>query len=525
VFCAATNFVNYKDVSGDAHGRVKKILEGVAGKSFALLRAAHADSYEPLFKRVRLRLPVGAGAYAPTDQRIMADSAAPDPSLAALAYQFGRYILISASRPGGQAANLQGLWNKDMNPMWDAKYTTNINLQMAYWPAEEANLPECVAPLIQLVTDVTDDGGKVAREHYGCRGWVLHQNTDLWRVAAPMDGPTWGTFTVGGAWLCTHLWEHYLYTRDTAYLRTVYPVIKSSVQFFMDFLAPRPGDGLLVTNPSTSPENFPARPGNGPYFDEVTGSMLPGTTICAGSAIDMEVLDDLFGDYGQAAAVLGMDGDFADSVAGARARLLRPAIGKDGLLAEWAEGWGQLEKQHRHLSPLYGLYPGGVFSLERTPALAEACRKVLEQRGDYSSGWSRAWKAACWVRLHDGNHAWRIFSSYLRQQANPQLLAKCGAPMQIDGTMGMTAAIGEMLVQSKEGIIEVLPALPDGWADGEFDGVVARGAFVLDLQWAGGRVRAVKIFSGKGGICRVRVEGKIHEFHTVKGKDYIVHVK
>src|SRR5579872_3849278 len=241
VFCAATNFINYKDVSGSANERVETILRGIAGKPYGMLVKAHAATYEKWFGRVKLRLPAAQQAYSPTDERIRADSATPDPSLAALAYQFGRYILMSASRPGGQAANLQGIWNKDMNPMWDSKYTTNINLQMAYWPAEEAQLPECVEPLIALVKDITDEGSKVAKEHYGCRGWVLHQNTDLWRVAAPMDGPTWGTFTTGGAWLCTHLWQHYLYSMDTDYLRSVYDVIRGSVQFFMDYLAPEPG--------------------------------------------------------------------------------------------------------------------------------------------------------------------------------------------------------------------------------------------------------------------------------------------
>jgi alpha-L-fucosidase 2 len=527
VFCAATNFVNYKDVSGDANVRVKAILRSIAGKPYGMLVRAHAESYNEWFSRVKVQLPAAQQAYSPTDERIRADSARSDPSLAALAYQFGRYILMSASRPGGQAANLQGIWNKDMNPMWDSKYTTNINLQMAYWPAEEAQLPECVEPLIDLVKDVTDQGSQVAKEHYGCRGWVLHQNTDLWRAAAPMDGPTWGTFTTGGAWLCTHLWDHYLYSMDTAYLRSVYDVIRGSVQFFMDYLVPEAGSGLLVTNPSTSPENFPARPGNGPYFDEVTGSMLPGTTICAGSAIDRQIIDDLFADYVKAAAVFGIDSGFATEVARARARLLPQAIGKDGLLREWADDWGQLEPQHRHLSPLYGLYPGGVFSIERTPALAEACRKVLEQRGDGSSGWSRAWKAACWARLHNGDRAWHIFNGYLRQQANLQLLAKCGAPMQIDGTMGMAAAIGEMLLQSQEGVIEVLPALPMAWRQGSFSGLAARGAFVVDAQWSEGRVREVKVYSKRGGLCRLRCRGseRVVEIATVRGKLYTVHLK
>ncbi|HLI94410.1 MAG TPA: glycoside hydrolase family 95 protein, partial [Puia sp.] len=280
---AATNFVNYHDVSADAHRRVEGYLAALAARPYETIREAHLTDYRRLFCRVALHLPINNVSFEPTDSRKAKVS---DPSLAALAYQFGRYVLISSSRPGSQPANLQGIWNDNPNPMWDSKYTTNINTEMNYWPAESANLSECAGPLFQMIADLTDQGAEVAREHYGCRGWVFHQNTDLWRVAAPMDGPTWGTFTVGGAWLCTHLWEHYAYTGDTAFLNQMYPVIKGSVRFFLDFLVPTPDGRWLVTNPSTSPENFPDRPGNGPYFDEVTGSFLPGTSICAGSSID-----------------------------------------------------------------------------------------------------------------------------------------------------------------------------------------------------------------------------------------------
>jgi alpha-L-fucosidase 2 len=539
-FMAATNFVNYHDVSADQHVRAEQYWRAISAKSFANIREAHLRDYQRLFGRVTLRLPITESSFRPTDERKARVAQDPDPSLAALAYQFGRFVLIASSRPGTQPANLQGIWCENSNPMWDAKYTTNINTEMNYWPVETANLSECAGPLVQMIKDLTDQGAQVAREHYGCGGWVFHQNTDLWRVAAPMDGPTWGTFTVGGAWLCTHLWEHFRFTGDTVFLRAVYPVLKGSVQFFLDFLVPHPNGRWLVTNPSMSPENFPARTGNGRYFDEVTGSFLPGTTICAGSAIDMQVLTDLFTEYAAAARLLRLDPDMVRRSDSVRSRLVPPQVGKDGTLQEWTEDWGQTEHPHRHLSPLYGLYPGNVFSLRKTPQWIEPCRRLLLQRGDSSAEWSRAWKVGLWARLHDGDHAEAVLKGYLRDASSPQFFGNHGFPLQVDGTLGVTAGIGEMLLQSNEDCIELLPALPARWTDGECDGVCARGGFRLDMRWTGGRIREARILSTQGGICRLdagnatrvtsggrnvrvsRLSGGILEFATEKGNTYLL---
>ncbi len=537
---AATNFVNYQDVSGDAHRRLIEYLSQLSGKTYRDLRDAHIRDYRSLFARVSLHLPVTDVSYEPTDLRKAKVS---DPDLAALAYQFGRYVLIASSRPGSQPANLQGIWNDNPNPMWDSKYTTNINTQMNYWPAESGNLSECADPLFRMITELTDQGSQVAAEHYGCRGWVFHQNTDLWRVAAPMDGPTWGTFTVGGAWLCTHLWEHFAYTADTAFLRRAYPILKGSVQFFLDFLVPTPDGRWLVTNPSSSPENFPDRPGNGRYFDEVIGAFLPGTNICAGSSIDMQVLTDLFREYIQAAGILRMDAGMADSARTVVSRLLPPRIGRDSTLQEWAEDWGQTEHPHRHLSPLYGLYPGNVFSFSKTPQLMDPCRRLLEQRGDSSAEWARAWKVALWARLREGNHADAILKGYFRDESNPQFFGNHGFPVQVDGTLGSAAGIAEMLVQSNEGVVELLPALPDEWTSGSFEGFCTRGAFEWGVRWAGGRVTDATVRSKQGLLCRLQAHGDVVvrrggvmvrarklesgvvEFPTVQGETYAIKLK
>ncbi|WP_295669151.1 glycoside hydrolase family 95 protein [uncultured Mucilaginibacter sp.] len=515
-FTAATNFVNYKDVSADEHKRVTGYLNTTGGKTYEAMKADHLADYKNLFDRVSLYLPVTANSWLPTNERLANSQAKADPQLAALAYQFGRYVLISSSRRGTQAANLQGIWNNEMNPPWDSKYTTNINLQMNYWPVESANLTECAEPLINLMKDIVDQGTQVAKENYNCRGWVLHQNTDLWRVAAPMDGPTWGTFTTGGAWLCEELWDHYLYTGDKQYLQDIYPVIKGSVDFFMDYLIKAPGKNWLVTNPSSSPENFTGSPGNGPYFDETTGSMLPGTTICAGSSIDMQIITDLFTNYTRAAEILGRDTNFASKVSIAKTQLRPQLIGKDSTLQEWKEDWGQLEKQHRHSSPLYGLYPGNVFSVKNTAEFIDPIKHTLNLRGDGTSGWSRAWKTALWARLRDGNRAYAILNGYFKEQSFPQLFAKEGTVMQIDGTMGMTAAITEMLVQSNNGVIDLLPALPAAWNEGEFKGVCTIGAFQLDMQWKNNKITSVKILSKMGNICRITIGAPVQV--TVNGK-------
>jgi alpha-L-fucosidase 2 len=539
-FVAATNFVNYKDLSANPHQRAEEYLKGIAGKSYPAIREAAVADYQRFFSRVSLTLPNTENSFLPSNERLLKIQTSPDPSMAALTHNFGRYLMISSSRSGTQPANLQGIWNNDMNPSWDSKYTTNINTEMNYWPVESGNLAECAEPLVKMIRELTDQGTQVAKEHYGARGWVFHQNTDIWRVAAPMDGPTWGTFTVGGAWLCTHLWEHYQYTHDEAFLKEVYPLIEGSVQFFMDFLVLHPNGKWLVTNPSTSPENFPDGGGNKPYFDEVTAGFREGTTICAGSSIDMQILYDLFGYFTEASAILGKNTPFVGEVKTAREKLVPPQIGSDGSLQEWADDWKSLEKNHRHFSHMYGLYPGKVLYEKRTPALIEAYKKVLEERGDGSTGFSRAWKMALWARLGDGNRANKIYKGYLKDQCCNSLFALCGRALQVDGSFGATAAITEMLVQSQDGVIKLLPALPDEWGEGKYSGVCVRGAFELDYAWKDKQVTQLKILSKAGVTCRIESRPKLKissngqkvkfkslpngqvEFDTVKGGVYVV---
>ncbi|MDO6604455.1 glycoside hydrolase family 95 protein [Arenibacter palladensis] len=538
-FVAATNFVNYKDVSADQQARVAEMLTKLDQNTYSKIKEDALTDYKGFFDRVSLTLPTTPSSLLPTDERLTNAQNNPDPQLASLCYNFGRYLLISSSRPGTQPANLQGIWNNDMNPAWDSKYTTNINIQMNYWAVESGNLSELSEPLTTMIKELTDQGSQVAKEHYGASGWVFHQNTDLWRVAAPMDGPTWGTFTVGGAWLTTHMWEHYLFTQDQEYLKEIYPVMKGSVEFFMDFLVQYPGKDWLVTNPSNSPENPPEGKGYKYFYDEVTG-MYYFTTIAAGSTIDMQVLKDLFSYYGSASEILNKDVDFAKKVLEARKRLVPSQIGKDGTLQEWTEDYGQMEKNHRHASHLYGLYPGKVISVNKTPELIEPVKKVLELRGDGASGWSRAWKTNLWARLGDGDRANKVFKGYLKEQCFPSLFAICARQFQVDGSLGVAAGITEMLLQSHEGYIDLLPALPSEWADGHFDGVCARGGFELDFSWKNKALTSLEILSKAGLPCNLKTNKKIKvfsdgqqiqvkklkngivEFKTTKGKTYTV---
>ncbi|SHF76719.1 alpha-L-fucosidase 2 [Arenibacter palladensis] len=538
-FVAATNFVNYKDVSADQQARVAEMLTKLDQNTYNKIKEDALTDYKGFFDRVSLTLPTTPSSLLPTDERLTNAQNNPDPQLASLCYNFGRYLLISSSRPGTQPANLQGIWNNDMNPAWDSKYTTNINIQMNYWAVESGNLSELSEPLTTMIKELTDQGSQVAKEHYGASGWVFHQNTDLWRVAAPMDGPTWGTFTVGGAWLTTHMWEHYLFTQDQEYLKEIYPVMKGSVEFFMDFLVQYPGKDWLVTNPSNSPENPPEGKGYKYFYDEVTG-MYYFTTIAAGSTIDMQVLKDLFSYYGSASEILNKDVDFAKKVLEARKRLVPSQIGKDGTLQEWTEDYGQMEKNHRHASHLYGLYPGKVISVNKTPELIEPVKKVLELRGDGASGWSRAWKTNLWARLGDGDRANKVFKGYLKEQCFPSLFAICARQFQVDGSLGVAAGITEMLLQSHEGYIDLLPALPSEWADGHFDGVCARGGFELDFSWKNKALTSLEILSKAGLPCNLKTNKKIKvfsdgqqiqvkklkngivEFKTTKGKTYTV---
>ena len=516
-FVAATNFINYKDVSGDQHKKVEGYIDHLAQKTFsAIMNDAVAD-YKNLYDRSSLSMKSTENSFLPTSTRFQKIQNEPDPSLAALSYNFGRYLMISSSRPGTEPANLQGIWNDDMNPSWDAKYTTNINTEMNYWPVESSNLAECAEPLIRMVKELQDQGSQVAKEHYGAKGWVFHQNTDLWRVAAPMDGPTWGTFTVGGAWLCTHLWEHYQYSMDKEFLKEAYPIIEGAVQFFNDFLVPHPNGKWLVTNPSTSPENFPDGGGNKPYFDEVTASFREGTTICAGSSIDMQILYDLFGYFEEASSILGINNELTNDIHAKRSKLVPPQIGSDGSLQEWSEDWKSLEKNHRHFSHLYGLYPGKVLYEKRTPELIEAYKKVLNERGDGAMGFSRAWKMALWARLNDGERAIKIYKGYLKEQNCKSMFALCGKAPQVDGTFGTTAAITEMLMQSHDGVIRLMPALPSEWSEGHFKGVRARKGFELDYTWKDKTITSFKIKSIAGEPCSIEYKPTMKI--TSKGKN------
>jgi alpha-L-fucosidase 2 len=509
LIAAATNFKRYDDLTADPAARVRDYLKRVEGKTFEKLRADHVAEHQRLFRRVRLSLPETERSSWPTDERLRDYDPRNDPQLAALLFQYGRYLLISSSRPGCQPANLQGIWNPDMDPAWEGKFTANINLEMNYWPAEVAGLPECVEPLTQMVKELAETGARVAKLHYGARGWVFHQNTDQWRHAAPMDGATWGTFSVGGAWLCTHLWEHYRFSGDKEYLRDIYPLLKGSSQFFLDTLVEHPTRQWLVTCPSNSPENFPASPGNGSFRDKVINFDLPGTTICAGSTIDMQILRDLFDACIEAGKILDADEEFRGEVARARGRLAPMQIGKRGNLQEWIEDWGDLEAKHRHISHLYGLFPSSQIAPAATPKLAEAAKVSLNLRGDAGTGFGMAWKAACWARLLDGEHALLCLANLVNLQTCPNLFSKCFRAAQVDGAMGATAGVAEMLLQSYAGEIHLLPALPKLWADGQFTGLRARGGFEVDAAWAGGRLTSATIRSTLGGPCLIRADGRL----------------
>ena len=520
LFVAGTNFKRYDDLSGNPEKLSAEYMSCVAGRTYDRLLSRHIESHQQLFRRVSLVLPATEASLRPTDERLRNYDPKRDPQLIALMFQYGRYLLMGSSRPGSQPANLQGLWNEDLDPAWESKFTSNINLQMNYWPAEPTALPECVEPLARMVGELAETGGRVARIHYGARGWVFHQNTDQWRAAAPMDGPTWGTFSVGGAWLCTHLWEHYQFTQDKEYLRTVYPLLRGSAQFFLDTLVEQPDKKWLVTCPSTSPENFPAWFGNHNYHDAYTGDNLPGTTICAGSTIDMGILRDLFADCIEAGKVLKTDEPFCQQVAAARARLAPLQIGRQGNLQEWIEDWGNLEPHHRHISHLYNLYPSAQISPEANPELAAAAKVTLNERGDAGTGFGMAWKAACWARLEDGDHANLCLANLVARQTCPNLFSICFTSPQLDGACGATAAVAEMLLQSQTGEINLLPALPKAWPDGQVTGLRARGGFEVDIRWNDGKLAGAVIRSLAGQPCRLRYGTQTREVNLASGCIY-----
>ncbi|KAB8191776.1 glycoside hydrolase family 95 protein [Nonomuraea phyllanthi] len=499
-----SSYVNYDDVGGDHQSIARKHLDAAAERPYDRLRRRHVADYRKLFGRTTLDLGRTAAADQPTDVRIAQHANTDDPQFSALLFQFGRYLLISSSRPGTQPANLQGVWNDQMSPPWDSKYTINANLPMNYWPADTTNLSECYEPVFGMIQDLTVTGARTAQAQYGAGGWVTHHNTDAWRATSVVDGAFWGMWQTGGAWLATLIWDHYLFTGDLRFLRANYPAMKGAARFFLDTLVPEPQLGWLVTNPSNSPEL----------------SHHANASVAAGPTMDMQILRDLFDGCSEASKVLGVDADFRSEVEAARERLAPMRIGSRGNIQEWLYDWVETEQNHRHVSHLYGLHPSHQITKRDTPELFQAARRTLELRGDDGTGWSLAWKINYWARLEEGTRAHDLVRALVTPARLAPNMFDLHPPFQIDGNFGATSGIAEMLLHSHNGELHLLPALPEAWPEGKVRGLRGRGGHTVGATWSEGQADEFLITPDRDGTVRVRGQlftGRYKVVDTTRG--------